>query len=239
MSPLETPLHTLKILYQDDSIVAINKPKGLLVHRTKLAADEQQHFAVQLLRDQIGQHVFPVHRLDRPTSGVLLMALSSEVARALKEQFDNRTISKTYLAVCRGYCPPTGIIEEALHNDRGVLQEAETHYERLNTIELPIQVASRYDTSRYSLVKVIPKTGRYHQIRKHFAKLRHYLIGDTKHGDLHHNRMFQEKLGCNGLLLHAQSLSFEHPVVKTPLTIEAGLPSHFRAVVGRFGWELP
>ncbi|MEQ9299207.1 MAG: pseudouridine synthase [Cyclobacteriaceae bacterium] len=215
--------------------MAINKPNGLLVHRTKLAADEQRHFAVQLLRDQIGQHVYPVHRLDRPTSGVLLMALSSEVARALKEQFDNRTIRKTYLAVCRGYCPPTGIIDESLHNDRGVLQEAETHYERLNIIELPIQVASRYETSRYSLVEVTPKTGRYHQIRKHFAKIRHYLIGDTKHGDLPHNRMFQEKLHCHGLLLHAQSMSFEHPVNKVPLTIKAELPGHFKAVIEEFG----
>lgn len=237
MSPLETPLHTLNILHQDDAIVAINKPNGLLVHRTKLAADEQQHFAVQLLRDQIGQHVYPVHRLDRPTSGVLLMALSSEVARALKEQFDNRTISKTYLAVCRGYCPPTGIIDEPLHNDRGVLQDAETHYERLYTIELPIQVASRYDTSRYSLVKVMPKTGRYHQIRKHFAKLRHYLIGDTKHGDLHHNRMFQEKLGCTGLLLHAQSLSFKHPVNDDPIALTAELPEHFDQIIQQFNWQ--
>ena len=237
MQPLlKPPLHTLNILYQDDAIVAINKPNGLLVHRTKLAADEQQHFAVQLLRDQIGQHVYPVHRLDRPTSGVLLMALSSDMARALKEQFDDRTIVKTYLAVCRGYCPLTGIIKEPLHNDRGVLQEAETHYDRLNTIELPIQVASRYTTSRYSLVKVTPKTGRYHQIRKHFAKLRHYLIGDTKHGDLHHNRMFQEKLECHGLLLHAQSLSFRHPLDACDMELSAALPNHFDKVIKDFKW---
>lgn len=230
-------MHPLQIIYQDDAIVAINKPNGLLVHRTKLAADEQQHFAVQLLRDQIGQHVYPVHRLDRPTSGVLLMALSPEVARALKEQFDNRTIRKTYLAVCRGYCPPTGIINEPLHNDRGVLQEAETVYECLDTIEVPIQVASRYETSRYSLVKVIPKTGRYHQIRKHFAKIRHYLIGDTKHGDLHHNRMFQEKLGCHGLLLHAQSLNFKHPVNAKPIKVSAELPDHFDDIIQQFNWK--
>lgn len=217
--------------------MAINKPNRLLVHRTKLAADEQQHFAVQLLRDQIGQHVYPVHRLDRPTSGVLLMALSSEVARSIKEQFDNHTTRKTYLTVCRGYCPPIGIIQEPLYNDRGVLQKAETHFERLDTIELPIKVATRYETSRYSLVKVTPKTGRYHQIRKHFAKMRHYLIGDTKHGDLHHNRMFQEKLGCYGLLLHAQSLSFEHPVDKVSLTVKAVLPTHFRAIIDQFDWS--
>lgn len=232
-------LKPLDILYQDDDLIAINKPNGLLVHRTKLAADEQEHFAVQQLRDQIGRHVYPVHRLDRPTSGVLLMALSPEVARSLKVQFDDRSIVKTYLAVCRGYCPPTGIINEPLHNDRGVLQEAETHYERLHTIELPIQVASRYETSRYSLVKVIPKTGRYHQIRKHFAKIRHYLIGDTKHGDLHQNRMFQEKLDCHGLLLHAESLTFKHPMDKVSLTIQARVPTHFKTVIHQFGWKMP
>lgn len=216
--------------------MAINKPNGLLVHRTKLAADEEKHFAVQLLRDQIGQHVYPVHRLDRPTSGVLLMALSSEVARSLKEQFDNHTTRKTYLTVCRGYCPPTGIIQESLYNDRGVLQEAKTHFERLSTIEVPIKVASRYETSRYSLVEVMPKTGRYHQIRKHFAKMRHYLIGDTKHGDLHHNRMFQEKLGCHGLLLHAHRLEIIHPTNGEPLVLEANLPIHFQSIIDQFEW---
>lgn len=230
-------MNPLEILYQDEDIVAINKPNGLLVHRTKLAAEEQQHFAVQMLRDQIHQHVYPVHRLDRPTSGVLLMALSSEVAKTVKAQFDSHTISKVYLAVCRGYCPPTGIINEPLYNDRGVLQEAETHYERLKTIEIPIQVASRYETSRYSLVKVMPKTGRYHQIRKHFAKMRHYLIGDTKHGDLHQNRMFQDKLACHGLLLHAHSLTLQHPTNGKPLVLSAELPSHFDQLMGQFNWK--
>ncbi|MEM8893550.1 MAG: pseudouridine synthase [Bacteroidota bacterium] len=230
-------LDTLEILYQDDSIVAINKPNGLLVHRTRMAADEQEHFAVQMLRDQIGQHMYPVHRLDRPTSGVLIMALSSEMASLLKKQFDDRLIGKTYLAVCRGYCPPTGIIDEPLHNDRGVLQDAETKYERLQTVELPIQVSERYTTSRYSLVRVNPTTGRYHQIRKHFAKIRHYLIGDTKHGDLPHNRMFQEYLDCHGLLLHARSLTLTHPVSNQSIRLTAGLPEHFKKITKTFRWN--
>lgn len=201
-----------------------------------MAADEQEHFAVQMLRDQIGQHVYPVHRLDRPTSGVLITALSSEIASLLKKQFDDRLIRKTYLAVCRGYCSPTGIINEPLHNDRGVLQDAETKYERLETVELHIQVTERYATSRYSLVRVHPTTGRYHQIRKHFAKIRHYLIGDTKHGDLPHNRMFQERFNCHGLLLHAQSLTLTHPVTNQSIALNAGLPKHFEKIINEFGW---
>ncbi len=227
------------IIYQDEELIAVNKPNGLLVHRTRLAANEQKCFAMQIVRDMIGQHVYPIHRLDRPTSGVLLFALSPGIAHELQQQFESNIIQKTYLAVCRGYCPESGEIAEPLTNETtGKLQDAVTVFERLDTIELPIHV-SRYPTSRYSLVRVTPKTGRYHQIRKHFAKIRHYLIGDTKHGDLPHNKMFREELGCPNLLLHAWQLQFQHPGSKHEMMLKAILPDHFNAILERFGWKVP
>ena len=219
-------LWRMEVLYQDEHVIAVNKPAGMLVHKTNLAADVISGFVVQTVRDMIGQHVYPVHRLDRPTSGVLIMGLYPEASRLLKQQFDDRTIGKTYVCLVRGYSEEQGILTYPLTKENGNIQEAETHFELIQHLELPIP-SSRFDSTRYSLLRVHPKTGRMHQIRRHFAKKRQYLIGDTKYGDLKSNRAFQANTGYTTLMLHAHQLSLAHPINGQYLTIEASLPDWF------------
>src|SRR5574340_392910 len=129
----------LNILYRDERYIAIDKPAGMLVHRTRIA--EEGEYALQRLRDQIGQHVFPVHRLDRPTSGVLLFALDAEAARHMAPLFENHAIDKHYLAVVRGYTEESGLIDYPLQEEpHKPYQEAVTSYRRLATVELDIAV---------------------------------------------------------------------------------------------------
>ena len=222
------------MLYRDEHFIAIDKPAGMLVHRTWIANDSE--FVLQRLRDQIGQRVYPVHRLDRPTSGVLVFGLSSAAARALCELFEARTVIKRYLAVTRGYTDTKGVIDYPLREepDRPA-QPALTRYRRLATVELPIPVG-RYATARYSLVEVEPETGRRHQIRKHFAHIFHPLIGDTTHGEGRHNRLFRQQFGIHRLLLFAQRLVFRHPYTQDELAISAPLPAEFVRLYERFGW---
>jgi tRNA pseudouridine65 synthase len=222
----------LSIIYQDEYLVAINKPPGLLVHRSMLDKHETQ-FAVQLLRDQIGQHIFPVHRLDRPTSGVLVFALSAEVARKLGEQFAAQTIEKTYLAIVRGHILDEGKIDYALKEkldkiaDKMVkqdkpAQEAVTLFNCLDKFELPFAV-SKYATARYSLVQLTPKTGRKHQLRRHLAHINHPIVGDTAHGDGKHNTFIRQQFDFNQLALTCKSMLLTHPVSEIPLVLRCDL----------------
>ena len=231
---------TLEIIYQDEYIVAINKPSNLLVHRSWIDKDETR-FAIQMLRDQIGQYVYPVHRLDKPTSGVLLFALSKEMARALSEQMQEGVFKKEYLAIVRGYTDESAEIDYALkevldkmtdskaRTDKEA-QEAVTFYEKLSQVELPYPVG-RYNTTRYSLVKLKPQTGRKHQLRRHMKHILHPIVGDTKYGRHEHNVFFREKYKCHRLLLHASKLSIIHPVSKKALVFEAGLDEFFSHVI--------
>ncbi|MCW8841401.1 MAG: pseudouridine synthase, partial [Gammaproteobacteria bacterium] len=172
------PLPPLTILYRDENYIAVDKPDGLQVHRSWIS-EESEQFLLQRLRDQIGQRVYTIHRLDRPTSGVILFGLSSEAARAMCGLFENHRVKKTYLAVARGYCDPQGHIDYPLREEPDKpLQQAITDYRTLATAELPIPVG-RYSTARYSLVEIKPLTGRSRQIRKHFHHIFHPLIGDT------------------------------------------------------------
>lgn len=233
MAPMFGP--SLPILYRDAHYVAIDKPSGLLVHRTRIA--EASVYALQLLRDQLGARVYPVHRLDRPTSGVLMFALSPEAARALAEQFAERTVDKRYLAVVRGYTEAEGRIDYALQEDKHkAAQPAVTDYRSLARVELPVAVG-RYATSRYSLVEARPRTGRLHQIRKHFAHIFHPLIGDTTHGEGRHNRLFRERYDIHRLLLHASSLRLRHPYCGETLLVEAPLPTELVLLFAQFGWS--
>nr|WP_242693194.1 pseudouridine synthase [Sabulibacter ruber] len=229
----------MEIIYEDAQYVAINKPNGLLVHRTRIA-EEKKEFAIQLLRDQLGYRVHAVHRLDRGTSGVLLFAKSPEATAPLVKAFSERQPDKTYFAIVRGYAPEAGTIDNPIRPDKdnGLKepQDALTHFQRLATVELTIPVG-RYQTSRYSLVKVKPETGRMHQIRKHFAHLRHYIVGDKKHGDWRHNRMFLEELNSPFMLLHSASLKFEHPFTGEQIEIKARMPENMLRLCQQFSWE--
>ena len=153
----------LEIIYQDDYLVAINKPPGLLVHRTRIAMDADL-FALQILRDQIGQHVYPIHRLDRKTSGVLLFGLNEEIHKTMQQAFAGKQIKKTYLAIVRGYTEETGTIDYPLRKENGGLQDAITAYRTLDRTEIDLPFG-KHATSRYSLVEVHPETGRQHPAR--------------------------------------------------------------------------
>jgi len=236
----------LKILYQDEYIVAINKPSGLLVHKSPIDKHETR-FALQEVRDQIGKYVYLIHRLDKPTSGVLLFALSKEVAQVMSEDFRENRVKKEYVAVVRGYTEKKGMIDHPLkqmldtkaEKERGITkeeQEAVTVYERLATVELPYAV-SRYPMARYSLVKLLPHTGRKHQLRRHMKHIHHPMIGDTKHGRGEHNKLFREKFGCYRLLLHAYKVEFIHPIVDKNITIYAKIDTPFETLFETFGWD--
>ena len=235
----------LEILYQDEVLVAVNKPAGMLVHRSWLDRHETQ-FVMQTLRDQIGQRVYPIHRLDRPTSGVLLFALNSEIANLLCLQFEQKQIEKQYLAVVRGYMTGNGEIDYPLKVQLDKIadkfsqpdkapQSAVTFYEGLQTVEMPYGVG-RYATSRYSLVRLIPQTGRKHQLRRHMKHIFHPILGDTQYGDLHQNRALMEHTGCARLLLHAEKLTFVHPLTQRPMTIQAGLDAQWQNLMQTFQW---
>lgn len=237
---------SLEIIYQDEWLVAVNKPSGWLVHRSWLDRDEKV-VVMQTVRDQIGQHVFTAHRLDRPTSGVLLMGLSSETGRLLSQQFEQHQIQKRYHAVVRGWLQEEGELDYALTEeldkigdkyaraDKGP-QPAVTHYRGLAVSEMPIAVG-RYPTARYSLVEMLPKTGRKHQLRRHMAHLRHPIIGDSKHGDLRQNRAAAEHFGCDRLMLHASELSLNHPVTGEPLQLRARFDATWMQALSHFGWR--
>ena len=223
----------LEIVYREETLVVINKPAGMLVHRTSLDYGETV-FAVQRLRDQIGMRVHPVHRLDKPASGLLLFALNVEALKALQVQFAEKKVEKVYWAVVRGYLKGNGTIDYPLKREDDpyskteaeASQSAVTHYRFLAQTELPIPVG-RYQTTRYSWVELKPETGRKHQLRRHLAHLRHPIVGDTRHGDGAHNRIFREHFDTHRLLLHAQKLSFDHPDTGDRITLSADLDEAF------------
>ncbi|UTF61011.1 pseudouridine synthase [Gilvimarinus sp. DA14] len=241
------PPHTkpLTVIYRDDFLVAINKPSGLLVHRSPIDKHETR-FAIQLLRDQIGQRVYPLHRLDKPTSGVLLFALSPDIARLMREHWEDGRVKKDYLAVVRGYGPEQLHLNYPLKYQRddlgdasktdSPLQEAVTDFTRLACIEIPERV-DRYPQSRYSLMHCRPLTGRKHQLRRHLKHLSHPIIGDPKHGKSVHNHFFARRFGADRLLLAATELTLCHPETGATLRISAPLEGRFANLVRRFNWH--
>ena len=237
----------LDILYRDECLIAVNKPAGMLVHRSWLDRHETR-FVMQTLRDQIGQHVFPIHRLDRPTSGVLLFALNSETANLLCQQFEQKQVEKSYLAVVRGYLQGEACIDYPLKiqldkiadkftQEDKEAQSAVSFYQSLRTVEMPYGVG-RYNTARYSLLRLIPHTGRKHQLRRHMKHIFHPILGDTQYGDLHQNRALAEHTGCSRLMLHAEKLRFIHPFSKQKIEIYAGWDEQWKALMEKFGWEI-
>jgi tRNA pseudouridine65 synthase len=228
----------LDILFEDEHLVIIDKPSGLLVHRTRQAFGEDENALIQL-RDQIGSWVSPVHRLDRATSGILLFAKSEAILPLLKGQFMERVVEKSYLTIVRGIpADKENLIDHPLASERsGKLQEAQTKYKVIAKSEIPFNSTGRYPTSRYSLLEIDLMTGRTHQIRRHLAHIRHYIIGDKKHGDNKQNIFFEKQFGLNNLLLHAWKLSLTHPVSGEKLNLSCPIPVHFRTIMQELGWE--
>ena len=233
----------LEILYQDKYFVIINKPSGLLVHKSPIDKRETR-FALQILRDQIGAFVYPIHRLDKPTSGVLIFSLTKEMATAMSLLFRSQDVKKEYIAVARGYIKGNDLIDYPLKfildkkadkdsRENKEPQEAQTSYKILSTLVLPYPV-SRYRVARYSLVKLFPQTGRKHQLRRHLKHIFHPIVGDTKYGRGEHNQLFREKFDIHRLLLHSNRVSFTHPITKEYLIIDAPFDEDFSKIIKLF-----
>jgi tRNA pseudouridine65 synthase len=232
----------LDVIYRDQFIIAVHKPAGLLVHKSPIDKHETR-YAMKILRDQIGQWVYPVHRLDKPTSGLLLFALHADIASQISQQFENRAIEKIYSALVRGFAPDSATIDHPLKEIAVFKQqqkyvelkdakEAITHYTMLDQYELPYS-DGRFATSRYSLLEVKPATGRKHQIRRHLKHISHPIIGDVKYGKGSHNRLFQTLFSTNRLMLAATDLSFEHPVSNETIHLNCPLEASFANTLER------
>ena len=225
----------LQVLFQDEHFVAIFKPAGRIVHRTRFESKAPP--ILQQLGQQIGEHLYPVHRLDRPAAGILIFALSSEASSRLCAAFAERTVGKRYLAVVRGYTAAEETIDYPLFDrDHDKQKEAQTWYRTLATVEVPEPVG-RYQTGRFSLVEAIPHTGRFHQIRRHFEHICHPIIGDTSHGDGYQNRFFRQRFNSRELLLLSRRLEFAHPFRDEMVRLTAPLPPSWRELFAQLGWD--
>ena len=207
----------LDILYQDDVLVAVTKPNGLLVHPGR-EPEAKEWIAMKVLRDQIGRRVYAIHRLDRPTSGVLLFALEEPAADAMRAAFEHRRMRKTYVAVVRGRTP------EAWEN-RMPLQKADG--EKAKACHTRFQRLGDGPAEETSTLLVEPLTGRQHQIRRHLAGDGFPILGDYLYGDAAQNERIASQTGLARMLLHAHSLAFIHPVTRQPVRIESPLPPGF------------
>lgn len=229
------------VLYEDAALLAVDKPAGLLVHRSAIAADETD-FLLDRLQAHAGMPLYLAHRLDRATSGVVLLAKSREIAGELGRQFMARQVVKRYLAVVRGWPDADGLIDSPLPagpadlGERRPRKPALTRWRTLATATVPIALG-KYPEQRYALVEAIPETGRYRQIRKHFHHVSHPIIGDTSHGRGDHNRLWRVNFGVHRLLLHAWRLELAHPLDATALAIGAPLDADWQRVLDRLGWR--
>ncbi len=226
-SEKRSPYIPLEIIYEDEDLVAINKPHGLIVHRSRIARDATE-FAIQILRDQIGMKVYPAHRIDRKTSGVLLFAKDKKSEIEMQKQFQNRKVVKTYEAIVRGYTPEQMTVDYPIGEGR-VRQEASTSFKTIQTFEIDIPLG-KHETSRYSLIELLPATGRFHQIRKHLAHIFHPIIGDRPHGCNKQNRLWKNTFHMTKMMLHAKTLEFERSN-GNKITISANRSKEFERVL--------
>jgi tRNA pseudouridine65 synthase len=225
----------LNCLHEDDRLLVVDKPPGLLVHRSALDAHERDS-VVDRLEHETGRRPWPVHRLDKGTSGVLVLARDLQAARQLGEAFEHGAVGKRYLALVRGWPPESGRITHPLARDPErpsagqPRRDAVTDYRSLNRLEWPFQVDARFASTRYALLGVMPLTGRRHQIRRHLKHLGHPLIGDATHGKGIHNRAVSAWLGIARLWLHAVEMTLPHPDDGRPLRIVAPAGAEWRVL---------
>lgn len=221
----------LPILYQDEALVVVHKPSGLLVHKSLIDKHETR-YAMRIIRDQIGQYVYPVHRLDKPTSGILVFALSSDIARVVSQQIEAKQWHKEYHAWVRGWLKDQYIdyalkekldkIADKMADQDKAAQVAQTDASCLRRFEIP-KATGRYASTRCSFVKLIPHTGRKHQLRRHLAHVNHPILGDTTHGDGKHNQFYRDEGDLHRLGLAHTRLTMIHPLTNVPLVIECPL----------------
>lgn len=231
---------SLTILFEDDYCVLVNKPNNVVVHHAHHSRNVRHEASLlSLLKDELGLKLYPVHRLDRKTSGVVLLCKSKSYVARFQELFVTNAISKTYFGLVRGFAPDEKIIDSQVKGrDAKVYKDAVTELKRLEKVTIPIPVKP-YDASRYSLVELDPKTGRMHQLRIHVKKVSHPLICDPKYGDNNHNLMFEKEFGITNLFLHAGKLTFIHPFTKKEIDAKAQFPDHWTTIFKRFEWTNP
>ena len=236
MSELVEPKPLIEVLYRDEYIAVVNKPAGLMAHSSALARGEDD-FLHDRLREQFGCKIFLIHRLDRATSGCLLIAFDNPSASILGKQFMTRDVEKNYLAICRGWPDAAFTIDYDLDGGPGKPEKkpAITEFKRLATAEIEV-ASAQHESSRYALMMCTPQTGRFRQIRRHFKHIFHHLIGDTSHGDGRHNRTFR-MMGVHRMLLHAWQLSFRHPVSNESMKVTAAWDGEFEKAMQKMGWD--
>ena len=229
-----------EIIFEDAFLLVVCKPNNMVVHHayhSRNVADETS--LLQLIQEEKGIKVYPIHRLDRKTSGIILLAKETQYVSKFQELFTNNEIEKTYYGVVRGHAPETKTIASPVKGKDGkVHKEALTHLKTLAQITLDIPVKP-YDASRYSLVALQPKTGRMHQLRVHALKISHPLIGDAKYGDKNHDLMYANNFGWKNLFLHAGELAFKHPFSEEKCILKAAFPKDWIALFEEFSWQNP
>lgn len=236
MTDAEAEKTPIEVLYRDDYIAVVNKPAGLMAHASALARGEDD-FLHDRLREQFGCKIYLIHRLDRATSGCLLIAFDNPSASTLGKQFMTRDVEKNYLAICRGWPEESFTVDHDLDGGPGKPEKkpAITEFKRLAIAEIEL-ASAHHESSRYALMLCTPYTGRFRQIRRHLKHVFHHLIGDTSHGDGRHNRNFR-MMGVHRMLLHAHSLSFQHPVSNARIKITAALDAEFEKAMQKMGWD--
>lgn len=234
---MTTPETTITIVHGDAHLLAVNKPAGLAVHRSKMIARDDDYL-IDRLRAQVGGGLYLVNRLDRATSGLVLVARDRAIATALGERLMAREVDKRYLAVVRGWPDESGEIDYPLTvgGMQGERKPALTRWWRRGMIEVPIALG-RYPQQRYSLLELQPLTGRYRQLRRHLHHIHHPIVGDSTLGRGEHNRLFREHFNSHRMLLHAWRLVIRHPAEPRLLRLQAPLDATWDTVLGRFGWR--
>lgn len=228
---------SIEIVFEDEYLVVANKPNNFIIHQSHYARNIKEPTLLDFLEAQLGYPIYPVHRLDRKTSGIIVLLKDKQFVAQFQALFTANSIQKTYYAIVRGFSNESGIIDSPVKNDdTGVYKDALTHYESVANIELAIPVHP-YEHSRYSLMKLKPQTGRMHQLRKHLNKINHPIVGDYKYGDRFHNRMFETQFDCIYMFLHAYSIAFVHPITNKKLELTAKFPSDWLKIFKKFNWK--
>ena len=231
---------SLEIIYQDNYCLLVTKPNNVLVHHAHHSRNKiEEESLIQLIENQFGKRYYPIHRLDRKTSGIILLASKREYVASFQALFTNNEIQKIYYGVVRGFSQDNKVINSPVKGrDALVYREAETHLNCLDKIELNIPVKP-YDSSRYSLVELKPKTGRMHQLRIHMNKVSTPLINDAKYGDKNHDLMYAKQFGWKNLFLHAGSLEFIHPFTNKKLILKSSFSEDWVQLFQEFSWKNP
>ncbi|WP_299836999.1 pseudouridine synthase [uncultured Tenacibaculum sp.] len=228
----------VEVIYEDDYCLVVTKPNDVVVHHAYHSRNvREEQSLLQLLDEKFQKKFYPVHRLDRRTSGIIILTKETQYVSKFQQLFTDNEIQKKYLGVVRGFSPETRVIDSPVKGkDSKVHKDAETHLKTLQNVTLDIPVKP-YDSSRYSLVELSPKTGRLHQLRIHMNKISHPLIGDGKYGDKNHNAMYESNFNWDTLFLHAASLEFIHPFTNETLQLTSSLPENWKALFKAFNWS--